>query len=137
MLRLFKECREAGIGIKGRPAQPVDRSVAADQRCGFAIADQPVILDTAGHGYDPLRERSRVAVLSAAMSTAEVICSMCGEGTTEDRGIVGDNAVICVECVWMCADILEERGEKRPTGLGDFDDTSKVHPRGTVPPPPK
>ncbi len=36
-----EERGKAGIGIEGRPAQPVDRAVAADQRGGLAIADQP------------------------------------------------------------------------------------------------
>lgn len=67
---------------------------------------------------------------------------MCGEGVEEGRAIAGDSGVICVECVWMCVDILEERGEKRPArstaNLEDeFDEKSEVHPRGTVPPPPK
>ena len=39
---------KAGVGIEGRPAQPVDRAVAADQRRGLAIADQPVVFDSAG-----------------------------------------------------------------------------------------
>jgi hypothetical protein len=30
----------AGIGIKTRPAQPVNRTVAANQRSGAEIADQ-------------------------------------------------------------------------------------------------
>ena len=32
--RLAEQRREAGIGIEGRPAQPVDRAVAADERGG-------------------------------------------------------------------------------------------------------
>ena len=60
--------RKAGVGIEGRPAQPVDRAVAADQRRGLAIADQPIIFDPAGQGVSPPsafrsapRDRSRVA----------------------------------------------------------------------------
>lgn len=66
---------------------------------------------------------------------------MCGESAVPDRAIVGDTGAICVECVWMCVDILEERGEKRPDAdaevepSDDFDETSKVHDRGTFPPP--
>jgi hypothetical protein len=63
---------------------------------------------------------------------------MCGEGTAPERAIVGDAGAICVDCVWMCVDILEERGEKRPEDhSNDFeaDETSQVYERGTLPPP--
>lgn len=70
---------------------------------------------------------------------------MCGESAPPDRAIVGDTGAICVDCVWMCVDILEERGEQRPaldsdTGedqpaFDEFEETSKVHDRGTFPPP--
>lgn len=66
---------------------------------------------------------------------SQVTCSMCGEPTTPERAIAGDAAVICVDCVWMCVDILDERGENRPDLADEFEETSKVHPRGTVPPP--
>ncbi len=66
-----------------------------------------------------------------------VVCSMCGESAAPDRAIVGDTGAICVDCVWMCVDILEERGEKRPDpdAFDEFEETSKVHDRGTFPPP--
>src|SRR3981081_1477260 len=39
---------ETGIGIEHWPAQPVDRTVAPDQRRGLAIADQAIVFDSAG-----------------------------------------------------------------------------------------
>ena len=39
---------KAGIGIERGPAQPVDRSVAADQCRGLAIPDQSVVFDLLG-----------------------------------------------------------------------------------------
>src|ERR1700738_2377306 len=44
---------ETRIRIKGRPAQPIDRAVAADQRRGLAVADQPVIFDGRGQAFSP------------------------------------------------------------------------------------
>lgn len=66
---------------------------------------------------------------------SDVTCSMCSEVVPEARAIVGENAVICVDCVWMCVDILDERGERRPTEVDEYDEKSEVHPRGTIPPP--
>jgi hypothetical protein len=73
---------------------------------------------------------------------SDVVCSMCGEPTAPDHAIIGDAGAICVACVWMCVDILEERGEKRPSESartlgGEFDDeeTSQVYERGSIPPP--
>ena len=61
---------------------------------------------------------------------------MCGEPAAPERAIVGDTGAICVDCVWMCVDILDERGEKRPQDDdGEFEETSKVHERATLPPP--
>lgn len=67
---------------------------------------------------------------------SEVTCSMCGDAAPEERAILGDKGAICVDCVWMCVDILDERGERRPAA-GDFDpeETSKVYDRSTFPPP--
>ena len=45
-----EQCRKAGVGIECRPAQPVDRSVAPDQRRRLAIADQSVVFDPVRHG---------------------------------------------------------------------------------------
>ena len=56
-----EKCCKAGVGIEGRPAQPVDRSVAADQRRGLAIADQPIVFDTARQGASPPRSLHRGA----------------------------------------------------------------------------
>src|SRR5262249_60580704 len=40
---------EAGAGVEARDTQPVDRSVARDERGGLAVTDQRVLLDTRGH----------------------------------------------------------------------------------------
>ncbi len=37
--------REAGVAVEARPAQPVDRAVAVDQRRGLAVADEAVVFD--------------------------------------------------------------------------------------------
>jgi hypothetical protein len=42
---------ETGIGVEGGPAQPIDRSVAADQCRGLAIADQPIVFDPLGQFF--------------------------------------------------------------------------------------
>ncbi|HEX7604651.1 MAG TPA: ClpX C4-type zinc finger protein [Polyangiaceae bacterium] len=69
---------------------------------------------------------------------SDIHCSMCGEPVAPDRAIVGDTGSICVDCVWMCVDILDERGEKRPEDADDeFEETSKVYEKGSIPPPPK
>src|SRR5262249_46530443 len=39
--------------IKPRPAQPIDRAVAADQSCRLAIADQRVVFDSKRHCFRP------------------------------------------------------------------------------------
>jgi len=41
---------EAGAAVEARPAQPVDRAVAADQRRRLAVANERVILDRGCHG---------------------------------------------------------------------------------------
>jgi len=48
---------------------------------------------------------------------------------------MGDAAAICPQCVWMCADILEERGEKRQELEFDDAETSQIIERGSLPPP--
>ncbi len=48
MLLGTQQRSEAGIGREGRPAEPVDRTVARDQGGGLAIADQRVIFDPDG-----------------------------------------------------------------------------------------
>jgi hypothetical protein len=42
---------KAGGRIETWPAQPVDRSVAADQSTGLAVADQGVVFDSQRHCY--------------------------------------------------------------------------------------
>ena len=43
--------REARIRIEARPAQPVDRAVAADERGGVAVPDQRVVFDPSRHFF--------------------------------------------------------------------------------------
>jgi hypothetical protein len=43
--RLTQQGREACGGVEARQAQPVDRAVAADERCGLCIADERVVFD--------------------------------------------------------------------------------------------
>src|SRR6266702_1113363 len=81
---------KAGVGIEGRPAQPVDRAVAPDQRRGLAVTDQRVVLDllrqclaslgnrpwkSPAYQLPPGKERSRVAAFKAARSTLAAILS--------------------------------------------------------------
>src|SRR5436309_293845 len=46
MLRRAEKRGEAGARVEARPAQPVDRAVAPDQRGGLAVADQRVIFNS-------------------------------------------------------------------------------------------
>ena len=47
VLARAEQRREAGIRVEARPAQPVDRAIAADQRGALAVADQRVVFDAA------------------------------------------------------------------------------------------
>ncbi len=58
---------EAGAGVEARPAQPVDRAVARDQRRGLAVADDGVILQRRRH---PGPRRYTVATGVAGEPTA-------------------------------------------------------------------
>jgi len=49
VIRRAEERREAGIRIETRPAQPVDRSVTADQGGAAQVSDQGIVFDTQGH----------------------------------------------------------------------------------------
>ncbi|GAA3497042.1 hypothetical protein GCM10019016_041430 [Streptomyces prasinosporus] len=40
---------EDGVRVEARQAQPVDRAVPADQRCGLHVSDECVIFDAPGH----------------------------------------------------------------------------------------
>src|SRR5262245_12476822 len=50
MLGRSEQRTEAGAGIETRPAQPIDRSVLADQGSRLAIADDAIVLDAQWHG---------------------------------------------------------------------------------------
>ncbi len=45
VLGASKERRETGRGVEPRPAEPVDRSVAIDQRRGLTVANERVVFD--------------------------------------------------------------------------------------------
>jgi hypothetical protein len=49
MLGGAEQSGATGIAVEARQAEPVDQTVAPDQRRAAAVADQRVILDTAGH----------------------------------------------------------------------------------------
>jgi hypothetical protein len=41
---------ETGVGIKARPAQPINRAIAPHESRCLAVADQPIIFDAGRHG---------------------------------------------------------------------------------------
>ena len=41
--------RETSSGVEARQAKPVDRTVASNERCGLAVADQSIIFDGEDH----------------------------------------------------------------------------------------
>src|SRR5947209_359630 len=45
MIDIAKQRRKTGAAIETRPAQPVDRTVAPDQRRARAVADQSIIFN--------------------------------------------------------------------------------------------
>ena len=45
MFRRTEESRETGVRIKPRPAQPINRAVATDQRRCFAVTDQRIVFN--------------------------------------------------------------------------------------------
>jgi tripartite-type tricarboxylate transporter receptor subunit TctC len=78
----FRAKIDADLARWTRPAEPVDRAVAADQRRGSAVADQRVVFDSQRHGSLPVdasklktwrsvRHRSRPAQLHLAQCKRE------------------------------------------------------------------
>lgn len=67
-------------------------------------------------------------------------CALCGERVAVDRAVVGDaGGAVCIECVWLSVDVLEDRGEVRPLvqRLDEDEDaaeSSAVFDRRTLPP---
>src|SRR5262249_31394370 len=57
VLACAKQGGKTRIGIEARPAQPVDRAIARDQRRRLAIANQAVVFDAGWHGG--LQSKSR------------------------------------------------------------------------------
>src|SRR5262245_65638934 len=51
MLGFTQQRGEARRRIETRPAQPIDRAVAADQGRRLAVADQSVVFDAKRHGF--------------------------------------------------------------------------------------
>src|SRR6185436_10052758 len=78
VLLAAEQRREAGVGVEARPAQPVDRAVAADQRGALAVADQRIVLDASRHHANSITTlmsslRCSNASLKRASGTRRVI----------------------------------------------------------------
>jgi hypothetical protein len=54
-----EQLRETRGGIESRQAQPVDRTVEADQRRSVHVADQSIVFDAESHPF-PLLQQSEV-----------------------------------------------------------------------------
>ncbi|MCA9584781.1 MAG: hypothetical protein KC657_05435 [Myxococcales bacterium] len=71
------------------------------------------------------------------MSIETKQCALCGERVGVDRAVVGDvGGAVCIDCVWLSVDVLEDRGEVRPLvqKLDDETENSAVFDRRTIPP---
>ena len=49
LVRRAQDCRETRARVEARPAQPVDRAVATDQSCCFAVPDHRIVFDPQCH----------------------------------------------------------------------------------------
>jgi hypothetical protein len=49
MVRRAEESRETGVGIEPRPTQPIDGTIAPDQRGRLAVADKRIVFNTQRH----------------------------------------------------------------------------------------
>ena len=49
LLRAKERCK-AGLRIEARPAEPIDRTIAADESGGLLVPDQRIILNAGWHG---------------------------------------------------------------------------------------
>src|SRR4029077_3309951 len=56
IFRISQQCGEAGVRIEPWQAQPIERSVAPDERGGLAISDERVIFNRTRHGRHSLRK---------------------------------------------------------------------------------
>src|SRR5262249_9272763 len=75
---ITQQRREHRGRIKTRPAQPVDRTVAANERGGLAITDQRIVFDTAWHRgsqskTQPMNEAAAAAVPASLPARGEMI----------------------------------------------------------------
>jgi hypothetical protein len=50
VFRPAKQRGKAGIRIKSRKAEPIDRAIPADERRRFTVAYERVVFDPKGHG---------------------------------------------------------------------------------------
>ncbi len=82
---------KTGRAVEARPAEPVDRPVAADERGGFAVADQGIVFD-ARRQYDVLVPRSQrsatepTAYLRDTQEPTNGGARRCGRGAWRFRG---------------------------------------------------
>ena len=97
VLGLAEQRRKAGFRIEVWPAQPVDRTVAADQCRGAEVADQRVVFNAGGHGYAGMccscgKIRNDLQVILALLERllpAQLLPLPCPE-TTSLRWLGGD-----------------------------------------------
>jgi hypothetical protein len=68
--RFAKQSSETGRAVEPGQAEPINRAVAADQRQGFAIADDCIIFNTTGHGLSMFQDGGRNAETTATRSSA-------------------------------------------------------------------
>ena len=70
VLRAAQQCREAGRRIEARHAEPVDRTIASNQRRRVAAADQGVVLYRQRHGVDVRVRQIRAGTCSSIRGSA-------------------------------------------------------------------
>lgn len=58
--------------------------------------------------------------------TGESTCALCGERVADENAVVGERGAVCVECVWMCLSVLEDRGMVRPLQQHHADDDEET-----------
>ena len=72
--------------IESRPAQPIDRTVAADQGCGFAVPDHRIIFDAQCHGPPRFKPIARQANSSSSSDERLPIQQRLHDGRTFATG---------------------------------------------------
>ena len=97
ILGAAKQCGEAGRAVEARPAEPLDRAAAPDQRCRAAVADQAVLLDWRWSGAQEVRRAGRHRAGSADLPEARVAardaCAAGGGATGVGSSAIGATQV--------------------------------------------